>query len=280
MSSFFRVLFLLCIYKIAFSALPQNSPFPGGVVVIDLHTTEASRPKVTFDKMKVLVAKNFELLELENNNNWFAVIGLALRTSVGTHQIEVDSKHLGRHSRDFTVKDKQYQTERLVIKDTTKVTPPKQELKRIAKDFMEIEKAYNNWHDNQLSTLELSLPATGRRSSGFGLRRILNGIPKNSHTGLDIAAKTGTKIYAPLSGKITCAGNYFYNGKMLFLDHGMGFITSYCHLNKILVKPNTIVQKGQLIGEIGNSGRVTGPHLHWSVSLNGVRVDPEIFIGS
>jgi murein DD-endopeptidase MepM/ murein hydrolase activator NlpD len=121
-------------------------------------------------------------------------------------------------------------------------------------------------------------PVSGVTSSPFGHRRILNDQPRSPHSGLDIAASTGTPVAAPAPGTVTITGEFYFNGNTVFLDHGQGLITMYCHLSEIKVTEGTQIERGEILGLVGATGRVTGPHLHWSVSLNGHRVDPELAI--
>lgn len=121
-------------------------------------------------------------------------------------------------------------------------------------------------------------PVRGRESSAFGLRRFFNGEERNPHSGLDVAMPTGTPVVAPAPGKVVLTGDFFFNGNSVFIDHGQGLITMVCHLHNIGVTEGTEVQAGDQIGTIGATGRATGPHLHWTVSLNNARIDPRLLL--
>ena len=114
----------------------------------------------------------------------------------------------------------------------------------------------------------------GPLSSSFGRRRVLNGERRSPHSGLDIAASSGTPILNPAPGTVTLTGEFYFNGQTVFVDHGQGLISMMCHLSQIDVTQGQSVARGDLLGLVGATGRVTGPHLHWSVSMNGNRVDP------
>ncbi len=158
------------------------------------------------------------------------------------------------------------------------VNPNQQDLARYKREKAEMVAAFKTWSTPQISSLNFELPAKGRFSSPFGLKRFFNDQPRNPHSGLDIAGGQGGAISAPAPGKVVAVGEYFFNGNTVIVDHGYGLTTMYCHMSKIDVKIGDELNTGDSIGAIGKTGRVTGPHLHWSVSLNNTRVDPLLFV--
>jgi len=253
--------------------LPRHANVPGGVAVIAIDLDSNEPPVVHYQQMRTLV-----MPDPNHKDRWLTVVGLPLDAKPGTHNIQISTTSGTVISKDFNIKQKLYHQERLTIADMRKVQPLAEDLPIIEQQRMEIIGTYSNWNYKPVTSAVLVLPAKGRKSSPFGLTRVMNNIPQNPHTGLDIAAPKGAAVYAPKAGMITMTGNYFYSGNMVFIDHGQGFITSYCHLDSIKVATGQTVKQGDIIGTIGNTGRATGPHLHWSVSLNNVRVDPQWFI--
>lgn len=250
-------------------ALPQAEAVPGGVAVIALGA-DTQAPRADYGNKRVLVT--------QEQGTWYAVVGLALGTKPGTYNLTVKHTDGRRAQLPFTVTSKEYETQRLVIKDKRKVEPNAKDLERISADTVRIKKALSQFTEQPEIVTNFSWPANGPTSSPFGLRRFFNDQPRNPHSGLDIAAPEGADIRAPAPGRVTETGDFFFNGNTVFIDHGQGLITMYCHMSRIDVKPGDQVKTGDRLGAIGKTGRVTGAHLHWGVSLNDARVDPLLFL--
>jgi murein DD-endopeptidase MepM/ murein hydrolase activator NlpD len=176
------------------------------------------------------------------------------------------------------VTDKTYQSQHITIKNKRMVNPEKRDMERIGREQRRIKKALASWNAHSPETLRFLLPVEGPMSSPFGLRRFFNEQARKPHSGLDLAAAEGTPIKAPASGRIADTGDFFFNGNTVFIDHGQGLVTMYCHMSRIDVEPGQQVAAGEVIGAVGKTGRVTGAHLHWGVSLNDARVDPMLFL--
>ncbi|MEM7026838.1 MAG: peptidoglycan DD-metalloendopeptidase family protein [Pseudomonadota bacterium] len=248
-------------------ALPTESAVPGGVVILPINTQ--AKPNVTFYERKVMV--------IGEPNNWRAIVGIPLSANTGDHYIQIDSGEL-KTSMQFEVLNKEYETQYLTIKNKRKVNPYKEDMDRIIKEKKIIGQAKSHWRGADNVMLSFIKPTQGPYSSPFGLRRFFNDQPRRPHSGLDIAAPKGTPIVAPADGVVINTGNYFFNGNTVFIDHGQGLITMYCHMDSIDIEVDTEVKTGDKIGEVGLTGRVTGAHLHWSVILNNTTVDPILFL--
>lgn len=260
---------LLLILPLVVSAVPPATfeSVPGGVALVRIDTD--ARPTAYYNGSRVLVTGS--------SGNWHAVIGIPLDARPGTHRLKVvNGEEESIHH--FPVTDKAYETQRLVIKDTRKVNPTPLDMERINRESALIRQARAVWTDTHDISLQLALPVDGRYSSSFGLRRFFNDQPRSPHKGLDIAAAEGTPIRAAAAGQVVNTGDYFFNGNTVFIDHGQGMITMYCHMHSIAVDTSQTVARGEIIGTVGQTGRVTGPHLHWSVLLNKVMVDPKLFL--
>lgn len=158
------------------------------------------------------------------------------------------------------------------------VNPAAQDQQRIANDFKLSKKVFATFTPTENIPANFAIPVNGRFSSPFGLRRFFNGEPRNPHSGIDLAAPTGTPIHAPATGRVIATGDLYYNGNTVYLDHGQGLITMYCHMSRIDVKAGQEIKAGDVLGAVGATGRVTGPHLHLTFSLNDTRVDPLLFL--
>lgn len=248
-------------------ALPTESAVPGGVVILPINTAE--KPNVTFYDRKVMV--------VGEPNNWQAVVGIPLSAEVGNHNIQINSEEI-KTSMQFEVKHKEYEAQYLTIKNKRKVNPYKEDMDRIVKEKKIIGAAKSHWRVTDEVALSFIKPTEGPYSSPFGLKRFFNKQPRRPHSGLDIAAPKGTPIIAPADGVVINTGDYFFNGNTVFIDHGQGLITMYCHMDSIDITEGTKVKTGDKIGEVGLTGRVTGAHLHWSVILNNTTVDPMLFL--
>ena len=244
-----------------------NKPVPGGVAVIGLGDG-ASAPQTRYQGKPTLVIR-------EDGQRWIAIVGIPLSVKAGTQQLEVNGRSTG-----FQVGSRDYRAQHITLKNQRQVNPNPADLKRIERELDEQTRAYRQFSANQPTNLLFDRPVDGPLSSPFGLRRFFNGEERNPHSGLDFAAKTGTPIKAPAAGQVILTGDYFFNGKTVFVDHGQGLISMFCHLSEIGVKVGDQLARGEVLGKVGATGRATGPHLHWNVSLNDARVDPAIFIGA
>lgn len=265
----FILLLLFSIPGLSYS-FPKANPVPGGVAIVDLGKHYSEGTKVYFYKNRVLVRKN--------EHRWEAVIGIPLKAKKGTHKLELKNK--GKTSFvEFKILPKDYATRHITIKNKRMVSPTKKDIDRHFKEKPLIVAALKQWTDSNDIQTQFTLPVSGPFSSPFGLRRIYNNQKRiRRHTGLDIAAPTGTEIRSPAKGKVIRTGNYFFTGGTVFIDHGQGLVTMYCHLDSIEVTAGQSLMQNQRIGTVGKTGRVSGAHLHWVVSLNNTKVDPKLFL--
>jgi murein DD-endopeptidase MepM/ murein hydrolase activator NlpD len=243
---------------------------PGGVASILVADAGAPRPEVRYAGHPVFLQQRQE--------GWYALVGLPLDTPVGDQYLDIGPDG-ARRSLPFHVAAKAYPVQRLTIKNPKMVTPDDEDLDRINAERDRQISVRSQFRDVAVPRTDLALPAAGRLSSRFGLRRVFNGEPRAPHTGLDVAVPSGTAVRAPADGVVTLVDDFYFNGKTVFVDHGQGFVSMVCHLDKTSVQLGQAVRRGEVLGQSGSSGRATGPHLHWSVYLNGAAVDPALFIG-
>lgn len=249
--------------------MPRASGVPGGVAIIDVGAAHEAEPQVRFEGRRVLVVTEGDRRK--------AVVGIPLAAKLGRYELEVIAGSAPVRTADIQVADKKYQEQRLKVPERQVDLSPG-DAARVEREQKRIREALDTYSDAVPATVALQLPVRGRRSGSFGLRRFFNEQPRNPHSGMDIAAPTGTAILAPADGVVLDTGDFFFNGGTVFVDHGRGFVTMYCHLSAWNVKRGDRVKAGEEIAKVGATGRVTGPHLHFGVMLNGNWVDPALFL--
>lgn len=257
LSSAVLILSLLPAY--IYAELPQDSRRAGGIALLEVtpDTTSAS-----FGERPVAL--------VTEGNKKYAIVGLPVTIRTGVHLLDTNLSHF-----DFTVADYTYPEQRLTITDQSKVSPDPEQLARYQREAIEQATVYKKFSPVQVTHFPKFIwPARGIISSPFGFKRFFNDEPRAPHAGLDIAAGFGTAVHAAANGVVVQTGDYFFNGQTVMIDHGQGIVTMMCHLSRIDVGIGQSVTQGDVIGLVGKTGRATGPHLHFGVSLNNARIDP------
>ncbi len=240
-------------------AFPAVEAVPGGLY---LHPLPEDAVSVRYRDQPVLI------------HGQVAIVGIHLNAEPGTHKLRVEHADGSHEWRQFTVSDKTYTEQHLTIENKRMVNPLEEDLARIRDESARMRAQYRLFSEPARSPLPFVQPVDGPLSSSFGRRRVLNGQPRSPHSGLDIAVVEGTPILNPAPGVVTLTGDFYFNGNTVFVDHGQGLISMMCHLSRIDVTEGQTVDRNEVLGLVGATGRVTGAHLHWSVSMNGNRVDP------
>ena len=250
----------------------KNTPVPGGIAVIEFETNH-SNPKGFYGDIAIYLQKI-------QNNKWQALVGIPILASPGVKHITI--KDFSTRKIEFEVVEYKYEEQHITLKGKKKkyVNPNLKHMDRIKSERPILSNARKTYTEDALAKGKFIRPVDGITTSEFGLKRFYNGQPRRAHTGLDFAGSIGTEIKAPAQGRVILTGNYFFNGNAVFIDHGKGLISVYIHMNKINVSNNQLVNKGDIIGTIGKTGRSTGPHLHWGVYLNQTAVNPRILLGN
>ncbi len=250
----------------AADAWPRALQVPGGVARLSLGPA-AERPEArTADDVPVLV--------LGDVAEWTALVGIPLSAPEGEAYVATQSARI-----PYVIAPKKYAEQRLTVAPRTVDLSPEDNARyeRERAHQLQVMAAFSTPLP-QAGGLRMRQPVPGRRSSSFGLRRVFNGQARNPHSGMDIAAPTGTPVTAPLPGRVIDVGDYFFNGGTVWLDHGGGLLTMYCHLSGVDCSVGDQIATGQAFCRVGATGRVTGPHLHWGVMLNRTMVDPALFL--
>lgn len=260
-------------------------------VKIDLNKTELSQGDILEIKIsdwnkkeynpedyKAVFADNEIPFYKSGSNSLITNVGISYWTVPGEQRLLLKVDDTIIFGTDIKIKEGDFPESHLEVdkENESKIRPEeKEEEKKIKKEQEEINKARKN-NKTKENFVEGSFiwPVSGEISTEFGATRYVNGELNNRHSGIDIAAEKGTSIKAANNGIVTLAGNYVVTGKTIIIDHGRGLFSSYGHLEEIEVKEGQKLNKGDIIGEVGSTGFSTGPHLHWSVILNGVFVNP------
>jgi murein DD-endopeptidase MepM/ murein hydrolase activator NlpD len=210
-------------------------------------------------------------------DHWTSILGVDLDAKPGKHTatalVTMEDGRVDKRETTIDVVRKRYPTTELKVEDKY-VELSKTDLARANRESKETEGIFAKISNEMLWDQPFSVPIPGETGTNFGHRRIFNGQPRAPHTGADLRAKTGTPIHAANRGRVMLAKDLFFTGNTVILDHGLGVFSLYAHLSRIDIKPGDIVSAGQLLGLAGATGRVTGPHLHWGMRLQGARVDP------
>ena len=206
-----------------------------------------------------------------NKTTFSALVGVDLAVAPGTYRIAIESG-VTRTLFPLLVTARKFATRTLNV-DPAFVNPPPSAVPRIQREAKELEGIWQSMTP-KLWEGTFVAPVPQPANSAFGTRTILNGEPKSPHSGADFGSPTGTPVKAPNAGRVVLADSLYYTGNTIVLDHGLGLYSLFAHLSEVGVHAGDIVKTGDVVGAVGATGRVTGPHLHWSVRVNGARVDP------
>ena len=244
--------------------------YPGSIYITELTKNEYDQD--------IFHGEN-RLLKWSKNGKFYLIYGVSYKSQIGLNELLLRDKNSNNlKTISFNILNKDFTIQKInVNKKYTK--PSLDNIERIKRDSMRLSQARNIWIDSN-PDLDFILPVEGIVTGVFGTKRFYTGVEGNYHNGYDIAADIGTPIIAPSSGRIILTGNFFYNGKTIYLDHGRGLKSIMIHLDEILVQDNDFVKKGQIIGKVGSTGKSTGPHLHWSVLINNTYIDPELLVNN
>jgi len=207
---------------------------------------------------------------------WQALVGIDLDVKPGDAKIEIDVKAAtggGLVSKVVTVLPHEFPTRRLTV-DEQYVNPPEATMERIAREQKDLEGVWADSAPTRLWSGAFERPVPQDANSAFGSRSIFNDQPRSPHSGADFSSPAGTPVHAPNAGRIVLARDLYFTGNTVIVDHGLGLFSLMAHLSAIDVHERDVVKTGQLLGAVGATGRVTGPHLHWAIRINGARVDP------
>ncbi len=212
-----------------------------------------------------------------STGTWLAFLGLDLDFSTGPATLNAVMRAPGgkavRKAEVLNIADAGFPIVELAV-DPKFVTPDKNDAERAEAESAKLHRLFSKTEPKRLFDGAFTSPIPGASTARFGERRVFNGQPRAPHSGMDLKAKLGQPVRAPAAGIVLLADSLFFAGNTIIIDHGLGLTTQYAHLSKFLVKPGDAVKKGQIIGKVGATGRVTGPHLHWALKFKSSRIDP------
>ena len=218
-----------------------------------------------------------EFFPAASTGTWLAFIGLDLDAPAGPATLRATlhdaSGRVIKKTETLDVSPGKFPVQTLQVEQKF-VTPAKSDAERAEGEAVKVHELYTHGEEKRLFDGSFAAPILGAATARFGERRVFNGQPRSPHSGMDLKAKKGTPVRSPAAGKVVLAGPLYFSGNTIILDHGLGITTLYAHLSRMLVKRGDLVKKGQLIGKVGATGRVTGPHLHWALKFHEARVDP------
>lgn len=221
--------------------------------------------------------QKYPMGKAQSSSHFVAFIGLDLDLNPGSYRIKISIQNTDGKwetlEKEVAVSSKIFPEKKLWVAQKY-VTPPPHLMERIKREAAILRNLFAMVTPRWLGKEKFLMPTAGKVRDNFGERRIYNNEPRSSHSGVDISAPAGTPVVASNSGRVVLASDLYFSGKTVIIDHGLSLFTLYCHFSKINVKRGELVERGEAIGEVGATGRVTGPHLHWGVKISGNRVDP------
>lgn len=207
-----------------------------------------------------------------DSQTWRVLVGIDLDVKPGNHPVDI-AAGADRTVFPLVVTRRLFPTRTLTV-DEAFVNPPPDAVERIASETLELNRLWESSAPERLWSGAFVRPVPDPANSAFGTRTILNGQPRSPHGGADFSSPTGRPVFSPNAGRVVRAGALYYTGQTVVIDHGLGLVSLFAHLSSIAVREGEVVKTGDTLGDVGATGRVTGAHLHWTVRLNGARIDP------
>lgn len=252
--------------------LEMRAPRQGEIVLVVVEGHDAKSPPKA-----ELRGREISFFPAASTGTWVGFAGIDLEASTGPASVKAvlrDPKgKVHAAAEALVIEAGKFPVQNITVQQKY-VTPSKTDAERAEGESARLLQLFLHGEEKRLFETRFDSPIPGAATARFGERRVFNGQPRAPHSGMDLRAKTGTPVKAPAAGRVVLAGPLYYAGNTVVLDHGLGLSTLYAHLSKMAVKPGETVKKGQLLGRAGATGRVTGPHLHWSLRLREARVDP------